>query len=410
MVIFTPETKPMFTRNVLTAVFSLLSALCMTVAPGWAMAAGGPSYLDNGTCLLNPHDGCFIGKWSVSSDFDMPESMLKGNFARSNGKFRVYWPENSEFTMLMRSQGILSGKGYKVDLTDDIKVTVNMVIQNASTLQKKNATCSGTLYLGTRRYLQSVGRNNGITCDIPINYFPSNIYISTDKNDKATATLSMANMGSEERSIEIPAVSIMYDIEGYSSCSHGNCIGDSSIFTLPYKFIEISKIKLNDRVCKVITPKEVNFGTIESLANGKISEKEMSLDIQCSGYSSNSQRISGVGISNQILGVKIRSASEFYPMDKKNETIGLKTNGKLRDDLYVDGSFSQGKACGTDALKTNSTTNQFDSPLDVAKTDKDITVSPNQQPKIYWRLCSGTNGSLEPGKFEGQAYIDVEYK
>ena len=135
----------------------------------------------------------------------------------------------------------------------------------------------------------------------------------------------------------------------------------------------------------------------------------MPIGIQCAGYSSNLGKINGLGVRNQILGVRIRSASDHFPSDNKKETIGLKTNGQIRKDLYVDGSYSKGQACGIDALKTDYTTNTFGSPIDVGQSDPQ-DVPANQQPKIYWRLCSGTNGSLEPGKFEGQAYIDVEYK
>ena len=137
MVIFTPETKPMFTRNVLTAVFSLLSAVCMTVAPGWAMAIplGQTVYVDNSRCLLNPHDSCEIANLNVSAQVDIPDLLINNVFLLSNGTLRIYWPEGDDFTELMRKMSngwsTLSGGGYKVQFGNQ-KVWARLLLKNAS--------------------------------------------------------------------------------------------------------------------------------------------------------------------------------------------------------------------------------------------------------------------------------------
>lgn len=412
MVIFTPETKPMFTRNVLTAVFSLLSAVCMTVAPGWAATVplGQTVYVDNSTCLLNPHDSCNVADFNVSAQVDIPESVIKNTFNLSNGTLRIYWPEGDDFTELMNklSNGwsTLPGGGYKVQFGNR-KVWANVLLLHASSGKKQNATCSGELWLGPDKFLNGIGKNNGISCKIPSNFFPQQVFLTT--SGSTTGKLAMTNTPTDERNIIIPSTGIEFHIDGFLDCALDYCQRPSERI-LPFNLIQETRIQLNDRVCKIsVNNPDINFGSIESSAKGVIAEREMPISIQCSGYSSNLGQISGLGVRNQILGVRIRSASDYFPSDNKKETIGLKTNGQIRKDLYVDGSYSKGLGCGINALKTDQTTNKFDSPIDVGQKDPQ-DVPANQQPKIYWRLCSGTNGSLEPGKFEGQAYIDVEYK
>lgn len=322
---------------------------------------------------------------------------------------RIYWPEGDDFTELMRKMSngwsTLSGGGYKVQFGNQ-KVWARLLLKNASNGRLQQATCTGELWLGPDKFLSGVGKNNGISCSIPSNFFPYQIFLETSGT---TGKLATTNTSTEERKISIPSIGIEFNIEGYKNCAHNSC-NEYRVNTQPYNLVAVSNIQLNDRVCKIsVTNPDINFGSIESSETGVISEREMPIGIRCAGYTSDLGQISGLGIRNKILGVRIRSTSDHFPTDNKQVTIGLKTNGKIRNDLYVDGSYSKGQACGIDALKTDYTTNTFGSPIDVGQNDPQ-DVPANQQPKIYWRLCSGTNGSLEPGKFEGQAYIDVEYK
>lgn len=394
-------------------------AINSVIVPVFANLDSAPNYMDNSTCLLNPYKGCQIGTWTSSNTYslNMTSNSMHGA-SITGGTLRLHWPSSSDYSQLMNKNGTIPnypawtpiGNGYMFQIKDDGRVTASLEVFNKENHNdRKTIQCTGTLRLGTNYYRSHIPDNNGLTCKLDTPYFPYKLVLHSEN---IAGVLAMRSENADDRLVRWPGPTLEILSDGWGSWLHGQ--GDNwRSERIQQRIMYPSSVKLNDRICKVTTPNSIiSFGEIPSSSVGKVSEKSMALKVVCQGYTDKEGfKRSGLGVKNKLIGVQVTSLSQYRPGDTQHTTIGLKTQNNLREDLYVEGSFTANQDCRVAPLRTDSTLNYFQQPIHVAQQDPQH-VPTDQEPVIHWRLCADpTQGqSLKAGAFEGQAAVAVEYE
>lgn len=388
-------------------VTTLLSAI-----PSMSQATLFPAYIDNSQCLLNPESGCSIySKPTVQEGFLFP--FYNNPAARlTGGSIRFHWPRDSEYTKLMNQvivhpqvNSAIPVGGYMLNITDSdmsYKVRLRRLKDNIEQL----ADCHGKLRLDTRFYRNYLGDNSGFTCQIPEGYVPIDITVYTNQR---TVNIYMNNPNATDRTLSIPGLRLRVLIEGWWVDQNGHYERTQENWEQYDRRLFLNEqpryyIQLNERICKISTATtNIDFGTISETARGKQREVKMPFTVQCAGKAVPNQS-NFTGVKNHLLGFRV----EANPQRAGDPTkVDLFTDGQVRDDLYVEGSYLGGQQCGVAPLQTNKSLNKFDQPIELGTGQ---SVSTNQ-PTIYWRLCADPKDgkNLKTGSFSGQAVVDIEY-
>ena len=420
-----------------TIVFSCFLLLALNVNAG---AIKFPNYVNNYNCLKdgNPAD-CLVYEWYRSPE--EWDQHVPTQLQLSNGELRVYLSYTSQYTQMMQDTTI--GMGWKPIYGSDKQlhyrykyrlqggngdhdyafVTAKLLVAKASDLQGtvKWVDCTGKMRLDSRVYSNDVTHeklDKLISCSIPLGYYPQTVRLSFPS---LRGTLRVNQLGASDRSLYMPEISAGIWVSGCQLAANDSnkCVvwkADrlDQAAILSYR----THIRLNDRICKFeIDDKVVDFSKdISASAPGKkkIQEVAMPMNIKCLG--SEPDR-SGSGIPKDVVSVSIQSTSGHLP-GQNEKTIGLTTDNVVRNDLYVEGSLSDGLDCGVEALYTNGTPNKFNplirlpgNPQNNLADPRDTEVVPKEKSTIYWKLCTPEPfKGLKPGDFRGSANISVEFQ
>lgn len=388
---------------------TLLSAI-----PSMSQAFLFPNYADNSKCLLNPSVGCEVIRLNVAEQGFVFNLENNPAMRVTRGSIRIQWPADSRYTQLMHQNVVLPapwnamtplGAGYMFKVTDD-KMRFKLRLRDIATGKEMSPTgceeMGGDIRMDTRFYRADIGDGNGVTCTIPYGQKPIDLTVYTVNR---TTTLYMKDPNATDRSLFIPGPRLELITEGLFVDQHGNI---TNKFTQDRRRVFMAQeqyyIQLNERICKISTATtNIDFGTISETARGKQREVKMPFTVQCAGKAVPNQS-NFTGVKNHLLGFRV----EAKPQRAGDPTkVSLVTDGQVRDDLYVEGSYLGGQQCGVAPLQTNKSLNKFDQPIELGTGQ---SVSTNQ-PTIYWRLCADPKDgkNLKTGSFSGQAVVDIEY-
>ena len=387
------------------------------------------TYMDDGKCLLNGNLPCHVANFNSVDDitFYFASGALKHLHLSEGTIFVSYSPgENSAYTRWMLNQNNVSELGrrklygnsdYDIKIDGNSKISISLLIESDDKQAQKFATCNQTapLRLGTQFYVNDFNDKRTINCKIDSGWWPVSLTI---KGEMYGEIRKYTETGNRNRFIQVPSGAIKIWGHGCSnwtqSAGCNSSWKDYSDRPEHVTYMSPSYIKLNDRQCNLSMDNLVNFGhDIPSSSMGLIKEIESKMNINCTGYSKteggSTDRVSGEGIKNRLYAIKI-NASETLPNDSTNTTIGLRTDGTLRSDLYVEGSFKKGQDCNVEPLLTNRTPINLPNEIRLDGTGDSQSVPDSQRPSIYWKLCNPTNQSLKTGAFEGQADVSIVYE
>lgn len=398
-----------------------------------------PNYMNNSKCLLDGNQvGCILPQTISSGENDLtllvPETYRVTTRNGVDSNVRVYWDPNSEMSSLMKvlfndqpgwkpvqttatsaqNDNYVFNFSNGRDELDKLAITAEAELLNPSTGETKRKKCSGQLYLSTQYYNNSVGSATGIWCYSEDKYFVNKIFLDTPA---VTMKVKVNNALATERMVRIPPLWIGMMADGFNA-TNGS-------YQNPYQhnFAKLSNatfLRFNDRQCKLDIPsteRTVTFQNLQATPQGKkkLEEKSTPFKVTCAGYQDTGlntpdQMRYGLGISNDLVGVKIRSTSGYHENNQK--TIGLKSTKAdgsefIRKDLYVEASLNPGQDCSANSLMTDGTTNKFSSKIHLSGQ----TESAEGASTIYWKLCTpSTTESLSTGAYKGSAMISVEYQ
>lgn len=421
----------MFIKNRTKVIKWLSLALILSGSiNAWAYISGWPSYVDNGRCLTATanQDLCVI-KDDINISIQLDTTITK-NFQRGGGELKIWWYPQSRYSkMIERAPGdywkpINDSGTYKFKNDTENRGTIvaeAYVVDGDGNETAIPGGCVGTLKASSRFYWSTATKDKGITCTIDKGKVLNRVVFrqvgGPIRTELAMKVRPEDNLPPEQqfptdRSLSIPPYEVIMEINGCDQYVGDFCAGDIATVTDNFRLGNGSSIKLNDRICSIETNDWINFDTITTSviasASGKIKEIPASLNLYCSGYSDGNDYRSGVGISNKLAGIKIKTLSDYLPGDTTNSTIGLTTDGKVRTDLYVEASMQPDQECRVSVLKTDNTSNKFGNIISVGKEANKVYAL--ERPSIYWKLCK-TNGAnpLDTGNFEGRAELSVEY-
>lgn len=233
---------------------------------------------------------------------------------------------------------------------------------------------------------------------------------------------------SDVRSLVLPSINIVAKITAKNSA--GNKIRDTKTdFTLIRKR---TQTRLNHRKCYLTTDNQnVSFGKLylDKNSQGKIGpEIERVLKLRCNAETENLQfgghidhvptagdykdtQVSGSRVVHTVKSVSLNATSDF--IDSKGvKHIGMTRDGAsmVSDKLYVEGSLRAQQPCGVNGLLVGNNKPQglFNDKLQ-ANPIEDNNIPEHDYSKIYWKLCKNP-GSMEAGKYTGNATITIEYQ
>lgn len=386
-----------------------------------ALPSCGSDYMDNSICLQEQYDGCYIDKKTLSFSQRIVLDFMQ-SFDFTDGTVFVYFDSSSDY-----AQGAgypvwapISHSGYKLrvgnrkEISEEkasVPLSVQLVTKDGSPNPKeKLEACSGKLRFGTGFFKQHTSKESGVQCQVSDGYYPKYLIISGGIDGGVGGNfdihIAMKNPKARDRTITIPGLTVKVDGKGRYPGGYGET---NRPYT--YRVMDPVTIALNDRICKIMTSTQsINFGDVSTVVStGKIDEREMSLRTICTGVPEPNIRGNDAwkGVDNNLLSIKIEN-DKFspFPGATPEKKIGLKTNDKVRDDLFVEGSWQPNQGCGIDPILTNGTE------YDLMDINVPVAESASASlPSLYWRLCAQpNNGQIQPGKFQGRALISIEYE
>ena len=422
----------MFTRiqfNSIIYLFIILVFLIGVSSDSYAKVGIAKTYMDNGRCLVQGNVPCEVDsfrtedgitfKWALGTFKDMyvSQGRIYFRFAEASKSAYSEWMTNSSNISELGWRKVLGNNDYDIKIDNDSKLTVSMVIESNDKKSQKFAKCNqdAPLRLGTSLFVNDYDKKITVNCEIESGWWPVSITIKGLMSGKVR---KYQNTGDPRRVISVPGGSIKVWAEGCTNWTQAMGCNSSWVSTenQPHylAYLAPAFIKLNDRQCNVKMDDLIEFGNnISSNSIGLVKEIGSKMDITCSGFektfAGETDKVSGVGIKNNIYAIKIK-ASDSLPNNNSNKTIGLKTDGKVRSDLYVEGTFESGNLCGVNALLTNGTAQSLPKEIRLDGTGDSQTVPEQQQPVIYWKLCNPTNQKLGTGAFDGQADVSIVYE
>lgn len=395
------------------------------------------NYVNNSQCLLGGNQvGCLLDSSVAPGDSNftvhLPINWQVTNGHGSKANVRLYWSPDSDFTKLMKVTSHKAGwkpvqvvatsaqnDNYSFRIWDGhdpmsrLEITAEAVLVHRNGgVPNKTKACTGKLQLGTQFYTSNIGSANGLWCYTDDDYFIKDIRLNMPT---ISLQLKVNKEGATDRLVRVPVIQIGAMVDGYN-------VGNGSyIYDYQHKFYSISNVlhlRMNDRQCKLEIPaKDLTFKTLQAMPQGKmkLEEQSTSLNVTCAGYrdpelETQDQMRYGLGIANDLVGVKIRSTSGHH--DNNSKTIGLQSktaDGSIftRKDLYVEASFTKDQDCSVNPLMTDGTTNNFSQKINLPGKKE----SEHGDSTIYWRLCTPSpTEPLTTGKYNGSAMISVEYQ
>lgn len=392
------------------------------------------NYIDNSLCLLkdNPKNCELPVLTTGTQDLILHFGVGWDRNQKSGGHIRFFWDSSTELSKLMNKIDYVQWKPvqdasgnmhdrylmkiYENDPNgDEAGITGQIWYTNSDGSSITGPfDCDKSLRIGSNYYNQDTQSAKGLWCWVPRGLFAYQVKL---KFPTLKVQLKVNSDQATDRMIKIPVMKVNLYVDGYSTTTNGDVSGPWGEHVIP-AFAQISNpayIRLNDRQCALkIKPDDtsVNFGSIKSTPPGKtkLREVEMPFKVTCSGYVDNEiegsdQYRKGLGISNELIALKINSTSGTHSSNSE-KTIGLSTDSKQRDDLYVEGSFHKDQNCNVNSLFTNNSQNRFDPSIMLMGKRE----SEDYQSKLYWRLCTPyPTESLKTGDFKGSAILSVDY-
>ena len=197
--------------------------------------------------------------------------------------------------------------------------------------------------------------------------------------------------------------------------------------------------RLNHRQC-TLTPssREVDFKSISvsDLQVGKVSsEIPITFKLECGGYEEKlvnggteklahgkpcdfcdptapdmkKQTVRSTNVVNVIQRVWLEGVPEKNIEGKPRIALKNKDLSNIEsENLYVEGSLTQGNQCGVDAIELNANLASLNQKIE-GQPGKDDPVTKDNFSTIYWKICK-TAGEAKSGNYEGMARFNIQFR